>query len=118
VAPKYCSKPSRALKAATAHQAPATADTRGPVDVGWFDAGLARIRKPIKAKAQAQEKSKGMTAGDGPSVNGLSQGSVMSKNGISGNLSADISDIGLISHFCMAAAHLRSESLASKLMPK
>ncbi len=84
---------------AAAHQAPATADTRGPVDVCWFDTGLARIRKPIKAKAQAQEKSKGITDGEGPSVNGLSQGSVMSKNGISEKVSAGISDIGLIRHF-------------------
>ena len=57
------------------------------------------IKKPMKAKAQAQEKSKGITAGEGPHVNGLSQGSVISKNGISGKVSAGIGIIGLIFHF-------------------
>jgi hypothetical protein len=54
----------------------------GLVENWWLDAGLAQIRNTIKAKAQAQEKSKGITAGEGPHVKGLSQGSVMSKNGI------------------------------------
>jgi hypothetical protein len=91
--PKYCNKPSAALKAAATHQAPATVSTlwSGASALG-LDGG-ALIRKPTKAKAHAQEKNKGIAAGEGPNVNGLSQGRVMRKKAMRGKVSAGISDV-------------------------
>jgi hypothetical protein len=97
---------------AAVHQALAVASTMlsEPWPLNRDDGAL--IRKPINPKAHTQENSKGTTAGEGPKVNGLSQGSVMRKNGIRGRVSAGING-GVTSQVDLHRTNLAGDQVGS-----
>jgi hypothetical protein len=76
VAPKYCSKPIKALRSAANSQAAKTHLT----SVSFCSRSDRKPNSKASPPAQAQEKSSGTTVGDGPKVNGLSQGKVRRMN--------------------------------------